>query len=453
MNRPPFVSEFIEKTSVPSFRGSCPEGLGRTPAPDAPDMEGQTIRHWNEDTGSIGWALVAPNLGKMFQKEKNLKEECERLRRMIDDSSIDVPSFEERMALRKQLVAQNLRLEVLSRTIQHYRPDEHFPECIGEGGEGLILCGKCLETGKKVAIKVEKVVEGKPSSLQREFNVLRALQDDKSFPNIKHYGRQILNTNPSATDCRVMVMDHLGANIHDLWWETTRGARGFDAATAIALSARMLDLLEKLHVKGFIHRDVKPANFVMSGDGGKGNGHLCLIDFGISVPAATEEDAKQQTQSSLWGGAQFYGTRLFASVNAHNGIEQSFRDDLESLIFVLAYMLNGGLPWGDDTNGLDQVKAWKQAAVLAMIAGECGREKEILTCEQDPAVLALVRELLAYCRRLRFGEKPDYAYCRQAIMHAYSAVTGRESIVDDYEWSHPVPQPQAKKPLDFMDLI
>ena len=61
-----------------------------------------------------------------------------------------------------------------------------------------------------------------------------------------------------------MVMTLLGSSISDLWWEATRGRRGLDTATCIALAVNMLQLLEQLHGKGFIHRDIKPANFVMA---------------------------------------------------------------------------------------------------------------------------------------------------------------------------------------------
>lgn len=120
--------------------------------------------------------------------------------------------------------------EVLANMIEQYEPTKHAPECIAEGGQGMILVGKDLGSGERVAIKVERVQQRGgvevESALQREFNVLYALKDDKSFPDILHFGRQVLNSNPEPTDCRVMVMDLLGASIADLWWETTHGSRG-----------------------------------------------------------------------------------------------------------------------------------------------------------------------------------------------------------------------------------
>ena len=60
-----------------------------------------------------------------------------------------------------------------------------------------------LATGERVAIKVEKALQDRESALQREFRVLWSFRDDRGFPDILHFGRQMLNSSPAATDCRV----------------------------------------------------------------------------------------------------------------------------------------------------------------------------------------------------------------------------------------------------------
>jgi hypothetical protein len=495
---------------------------------DAPDVAGQTIGHWSEETGCIRWALVEPDLAALQAERRNLEAACERVEQRLQQCSragleeevvafaradLDVSgnlSFEEwRRAfgddgvddaalrrlfdaadedrngtlslgeflqdrLRKQKAALTMQSKVLQDRIDQYQPQEHAPECIAEGGQGMILVGKDLATGEKVAIKVERVQEGRDSSLTREFNVLRSLQNDPCFPNVLHFGRQMLNSNPSSTDCRVMVMDLLGESVSDLWFATTRGSRGFNAATALALAVRMLDLLQRLHDKGFIHRDVKPANFVMSGeagDAGKGRGHLCLVDFGLAVPAA-EESARhtiqqQQASSTLpLAPKLFFGTRLYASSNAHEGGAQSFSDDVEALAYVLAFLLHGALPWDDSRLSLQEVASFKARTAACLLAREEEEEEALLGTlapKDAKRVRVFVRcvrgaggvcELLEHARTLAFGEQADYSRCRSVLVTAYEKQTGGAQYEQHVEeWNAPKREERQKMALDFLDLI
>ena len=97
-----------------------------------------------------------------------------------------------------------------------------------------------------------------------------------------------------------------------------------------------------MHSKGFIHRDINPKNFLM-GRGRKLN-QVHVIDFGLAkkyVHALTHDHAPYRE------GKLFLGTVRYASINNHKGIEQSRRDDLESLGYLLLYFLRGNLPWQD----------------------------------------------------------------------------------------------------------
>lgn len=257
-----------------------------------------------------------------------------------------------------------------------------------------------------------------------------------------------------------MVMTLLGSSISDLWWEATRGRRGLDTATCIALAVNMLQLLEQLHGKGFIHRDIKPANFVMSGgDGGGGDGHLCLIDFGLAVPFEEEKLKKiqdSQIVSSTWG-KQFFGTVLYGSITAHNGGAQSYRDDLEALVYVFAFLTNGGLPWSGARDP-DKVAAMKVSALESILSGKCeecsaefGRSQCDLVNACDRASARVIREMLAHCRTLEFDERPDYALCRGVLERAYFAATGKAQVSEEYEWRQA--SYQAPLPTNFYDLM
>jgi len=85
---------------------------------------------------------------------------------------------------------------------------------------------------------------------------------------------------------------------------------------------------------------MKPDNFLM---GLKSKAHVCyVIDFGLSKRF---KDPKSNQHIPYRDGKSLTGTARYASVNTHIGIEQSRRDDLESIGYILLYFLKGTLPW------------------------------------------------------------------------------------------------------------
>ena len=197
------------------------------------------------------------------------------------------------------------------------------------------------------------------------------------------------------------------------------------------LGDQMLQRLETLHEHRVIHRDLKPDNFVFGV--GKHCNELYLIDFGLSkcyVHPDTQVHIPFQTGKSL------IGTPRYASINNHRGIEQSRRDDLESLAYLLLYFLNGSLPW-QETERTKSVNKKKGSTSFDNIAAWKEKTNATDICSIAPKELV---GLLQYAQALGFYEKPDYARLRSLL----SALFDRLGYERDnrFDWTEKMLQQQ-----------
>lgn len=149
------------------------------------------------------------------------------------------------------------------------------------------------------------------------------------FRCCRYYGQE--------KEYNVLVMDLLGPSLEDLF---NFCSRRFTLKTVLMLADQMIGRIEYVHCKSFIHRDIKPDNFLMGI--GRHCNKLFLIDFGL---AKKFRDMRTRCHINYREDKNLTGTARYASINAHLGIEQSRRDDMESLGYVLMYFNRGCLPW------------------------------------------------------------------------------------------------------------
>ncbi|VTJ87508.1 Hypothetical predicted protein [Marmota monax] len=198
----------------------------------------------------------------------------------------------------------------------------------------------------------------------------------------------------------------------------------------------MISRIEYIHSKNFIHRDVKPDNFLM-GLGKKGN-LVYIIDFGL---AKKYRDARTHQHIPYRENKNLTGTARYASINTHLGIEQSRRDDLESLGYVLMYFNLGSLPW----QGLKA--ATKRQKYERISEKKMSTPIEVL-CKGYPSEFSTY---LNFCRSLRFDDKPDYSYLRQLFRNLFHRQGFSYDYVFDWNMLKFVSHPEAKAGLgDWM---
>lgn len=108
---------------------------------------------------------------------------------------------------------------------------------------------------------------------------------------------------------------------------------------SLNITLALLSKIQQLHSSGVIHGDIKPSNVCFRSP----MSEITLIDFGLSklfINPLTGDHISCQDGQRLTTNA------LFASRHAHGGLEQSRRDDMESLMYMLIFLLKGRLPWG-----------------------------------------------------------------------------------------------------------
>ncbi|RNJ52545.1 Casein kinase I isoform gamma-1 [Verticillium nonalfalfae] len=185
------------------------------------------------------------------------------------------------------------------------------------------------------------------------------------------------------------------------------------------IGKQMISIAEALHGQGLIHRDIKPENFLIHGPGSKYPNKISLID-----PAMAENYRCSKTERHIppCEGMDLVGTARYMSINAHLRKQQSRRDDLESIFYVLFYLMRGGLPWQGlkaptKEDRLDKILEIKQQRSADSL---CGTQSTMFV------------KCLEYVRELGFEQDPDYDYLKCCLTKALEM--NGEAEDDRYDW-------------------
>ena len=257
---------------------------------------------------------------------------------------------------------------------------------IGTGSFCDIYQGVNVHSAVEVAIKFEDTKSKYPQLLY-EAKILQNLQGGTCIPTLHWCGPE--------NEFNVLVIDLLGPNIEELF---NKCDRKFTLKTVLMIADQLISNIEYIHSKNYIHRDIKPENFLFGI--GKQSHNLYTIDFGLSKRF---RDSKTQAHIPYREKKPLIGTARYASINTHKGIEQSRRDDMESIGYLLVYLMKGKLPWqGIKAKNKDEkyIKIKDQKLSISL--------KEL--CSNLPPEFA---NYINYCRGLNFDEKPNYRLAKK----------------------------------------
>ena len=250
---------------------------------------------------------------------------------------------------------------------------------LGEGSFGCIYSAR--ENNNWYAIKFENKNKGQ-NLLENEAYIMSYLNGPR-IPAVKSFGY--------SGDHNVLIMELMGKSLEDLFENLPN--KKMSIRCVCNLGYQMIDIMEYIHNKHIIHRDIKPDNFVM-GKGAKSK-YLFLLDFGLSKKYRSSTTLKHYP---LIKRKKLTGTARYASINALNGMTQSRRDDLEAIGYVLMYFLIGKLPW----QGM--VNKNKDERYLRIMEVKRDTTPEQL-CKGFPSEF---ERYISYTRNLEYEEQPDY---------------------------------------------
>ena len=273
---------------------------------------------------------------------------------------------------------------------------------LGKGGFGQLYLGRNIKKNVFIAIKVEEQIQR--SHLTMEYQILKELQGD-GIPEVYklHNGHKH----------NYLLMQLLGKSLDKLFSDTNRK---FSIKTVSQIAYQMVQRIEYVHSRGYIHRDIKPGNFLI---GRKNESKkIYIIDFGLSKKYID----KNSNHIIYKEGKGLTGTARYVSLNTHYGIEQSRRDDIEGIAYNLIYFAKGKLPW----QGVKTKNKKEKHKKIMEYKEEYTAEK---LCDGLPEEFPT---LLKYARKLDFEEKPDYKNIK--IMFKQLIISMNQKMDWKFDW-------------------
>ncbi|KRY60453.1 Casein kinase I isoform delta-like [Trichinella britovi] len=294
--------------------------------------------------------------------------------------------------------------------------EKRFTLChvIKEGKFGVVYIGMDNITKKVLVIKTEKRT-AKPSLLCFEKKIHNYLSGSSFVPAIEYFGKDNCNT--------YLSMELLGPNMEDFFQGNDRN---LPIHVVCEYAVQIIKAIQFLHEKDFLHRDLKPENILLRRSDFS-TYEVALTEFGLAIRYRMNSNFSHIAYRE---NLPVIGTPRYISIAAHLGIQQSPRDDLQSIGYILIYFAKGKLPW-QDVEGLEQNLKIAEMKI---------RIKPEHLCQGLPSAFV---NYMKYCNSLEFASQPDYSYLWQlfqssakqnAVMNYTEAESKVREATSDERW-------------------
>lgn len=268
---------------------------------------------------------------------------------------------------------------------------------LGQGSFGSIYEAQSIYSNKLYAIKLEDM-KSDQYILEDESLILSYLNIQR-IPKIKSFGY--------SGSFIVLVMELLGKSLDKIFNELPSKKMSIRCVCNIAY--QLLNIFELMHNNNIIHRDIKPANIAIGKE--EKSKFIYLLDFGLSKKY---RNSKTKSHFTFIKNKKLIGNARYSSINALDGGTQSRRDDLESLGYLLLYLLLGRLPWQGYISHSKEDKYYKIRQIKKQTTPE-------QLCEGLPSQF---EEYIKYTRNLEYEQEPNYNYLRSLFL----------SVLKIYNW-------------------